>query len=298
MGIIEHGDGYRIEAGDDGTTLVVTGAWSDAAGHVLESGRVDGLNLNYALGFKNTDLAFLREWRLKRLWILARTVKDLSPVYRLSATLETLSVQSAPSATLDVAAFPQLSTLTASWDQVRSTIAGAPQLEDLFVLSYTEADLMALRWNSSLRRLRFKDRPSLTSLAGVEVLQNLRELGVYLAPLDDLEPLRGLDSALEELHLESCRFHDLAPIENLMTLHTLNASECGEIKSLRPLLRLTELKAVLLYGTTRIVDDDLAPLGSLPKLQELRMRSRRTYRPSVEHIQTLIVERGRVDPEF
>lgn len=293
MGIIELGDGYRIEAGDDGTTLVVTGAWSDAAGHALESGRADGLNLNYALGFKNTDLAFLREWRLKRLSILARTVKDLSPVCRLSATLETLSVQSAPSATLDVAAFPELLSLTASWDQVRSTVAEAPQLEDLFVLSYAEADLSAFRWNSSLRRLRFKDRPALTSLAGIEVLRHLRELGVYLAPLVDLEPLRCLDSALEELHLESCRVHDLGPIEDLTTLRTLNASECGEIKSLRPLLRLTELEEVLLFGTTRIVDDDLAPLTSLPKLRELRMRSRRTYRPSVEDIQTLVLERGR-----
>jgi hypothetical protein len=294
VGIIEHGDGYRIEAGDDGNTLVVTGPWSDSAGHALAFGRADGLNLNYALGFKNTDLAFLREWPLKRLWILARTVKDLAPVYRLSATLETLSVQSAPSATLDVAALPELLTLAASWGQVRSTVAEAPQLEDLFILSYTEADLSALRWNSSLRRLRFNDRPSLTSLAGIEVLRHLQELGVYLAPLDNLEPLRGLDLALEELHVESCRVHDLGPIEDLTTLRVLNASECGEIASLRPLLRLTELEEVLLFGTTRVVDDDLAPLARLPKLRELRMRSRRTYRPSVEHIQTLVVERGRL----
>jgi hypothetical protein len=293
MGIVEHGDGYRIEVGEDGTTLVVTGGWSDAAAQALESGRADGLLLNYALGFKNTDLAFLREWGLKRLWILARTVKDLSPVYRLSATLETLSVQSAPSASLDVAAFPQLLSLTAGWSQVRSSVAEAPHLEDLFVLSYTEVDLSALRWNSSLRRLRFKDRPSLTSLAGIDELRHLQELGVYLAPLDDLGPLYGLGSALEVLHLESCPVHDLRPIEDLTSLRVLNASECGVIKSLRPLLRLTELEEVLLYGTTRIADDDLAPLAGLPKLRELRMRSRRTYQPSVEHIQTLVVERGR-----
>jgi hypothetical protein len=292
MGIVEHGDGYQIELGEDGNTLVVNGAWTDAAARALESGRADGLNLNYALGFKNTDLTFLSAWPLKRLWILARTVKDLRPVYRLSATLETLSVQSAPSATLDVAAFHELLSLTASWGQIRSTIADAPQLRDLLVLGYTDADLSALRWNSSLRRLRFKDRPSLTSLAGIEAFRHLQEFGVYLAPLDDLEPLRGLESALEALHLESCRVHDLGPIENLTTLRVLNASECGEIKSLQPLLGLTELEVVLLFGTTKIVDNDLAPLASLPRLRELRMRPRRTYRPSVEHIQTLVMDRG------
>jgi Leucine-rich repeat (LRR) protein len=292
MEVIEDADGYRIESGDDGPTLVVTDAWTDAAAHALDSGRADGLNLNYALGFKDTDLAFIRPWPLKRLAILARTVKDLTPVHRLSATLETMSIQSAPSATLDAGAFPELLSLGAAWGQVRSTLADAPQLEDLFLLSYDEADLSALRWNSSLRRLRFKDRPSMRSLSGVEALHHLRELEIYVAPLENLDPLRDVDSALEELHLESCRVGDLGPIEDLTTLRVLNASENGEIKSLRPLRKLGDLEAVLLFGSTKVSDDDLEPLASLPRLRELRMRSRRTYRPSVEQIQTLVAERG------
>ena len=45
---VEGGSNYRLEAELDGTTtLVITGAWSDAAAGLLEAGRADGLDLNY-----------------------------------------------------------------------------------------------------------------------------------------------------------------------------------------------------------------------------------------------------------
>src|SRR5205085_11165475 len=123
--------GFRVEETDAGATLVVTGSWSEQAERVLQSGRADGLDLNYTKGFHDTDLGFIRAWPLTRLAILARTIKDVTPIYAVSSTLESLSVQSAPTATIDLTRLPSLTSLSADWAQVRSSIAELPGLTDL-----------------------------------------------------------------------------------------------------------------------------------------------------------------------
>ncbi|HTO00071.1 MAG TPA: hypothetical protein VL068_05290 [Microthrixaceae bacterium] len=131
--IIEEGNSFRIERDDDGDTLVVTDWWTDTISRLLAEGRADGLDLNYARGFKDTDLAFLQDWPLKRLKILARTIKDLSPISRLSGTLIALSVETAPNAQIDLGGFPDLTALSAIWSQVHSSVPQAPQLRDLYL---------------------------------------------------------------------------------------------------------------------------------------------------------------------
>lgn len=253
---------------------------------------MDGLDLNYAKGFKDTDLAFIRDWPIKRFTILVRTVKDLTPIYRLSATLEELSVQSAPTATIDLARFPVLESLSATWVQVKSSIGERVGLRDLYLGSYSETDLGPLRWHSQLLRLRLKDRPRLQTLTGIGSLASLEHLGIYGAPLNDITHLDELGARqLHELHLESCQIRDLEPVARSVGLRMLNASECGEVESVRPLTSLGDLEVLWLYGTTKVRDDDLGPIRALPQLRELRMRSRKTYRPSVEDIQAAVERR-------
>jgi Leucine-rich repeat (LRR) protein len=289
--IMEEGPSYRLELEDEGITLVVTDKWTNNISQLLADGRADGLSLNYAKGFKDTDLATLQDWPLRRLRLLARTAKDLEPISRLAGTLESLSVQTAPNAMLDLAAFPRLSHLGAGWGQIRSSISEAPQLCDLFILSYDEADLTSLRWNSSLKRLRFKDRPRIRSLNGVELLRSLDHLGVYLAPLEDIESLGYGAPLLRELHLEACRVRDLSPLASQRNLTFLNVSDCGEIDSLAPLKDLSQLTDLWLYGTTKILNNDLSPLLDLPHLRQLKMQSRRSYQPSVDIVKALCSSR-------
>jgi internalin A len=290
--VVEEGPGFHVERTDVGATLIASGNWSAQADRVLDSGGVDGLDLNYAKGFKDTNLAFVRAWPIKRLTILARTVKDLTPIYRLSSTLEALSVQSAPTATIDLAKFPLLESLSAAWIQVRSSIGERPGLKDLYLGSYSEIDLGPLRWNSQLVRLRLKDRPRLQTLVGIESLPLIEHLGIYGAPLRDITALAELEGTqLRELHLQSCQIQDLGPVACSAGLRLLNASECGEVESVRPLAPLGDLEVLWLFGTTKVLDDDLGPIGELPRLRELRMRARRSYRPSVEEIQAAIERR-------
>ncbi len=271
---------------------MATGPWSVDAAAALRAGRADGLDLNYAKGFKDTDLAFIEDWPLTRVSLLARTVKDLGPLRRVANTLECLSVESGP-AVIDLGVFPCVTEVSASWEQIEESVGDAPQLESLYSGNYAAEDLLPLRHNTGLRRIRMKDRPRLRSLRGVERLPALDHLGIYLATsLDDFEPL-GETTTLRELHLESCRsLSDLIPLATSRALRFLNIAECGDIASLAPIAPLLELDAVWLYGSTKIIDDDLTPLAGLPYLADLRIKSRRSYRPTVEQLQAHIAQRG------
>lgn len=96
---------------------------------------------------------------------------------------------------------------------------------------------------------------------------------------------------LRRLDLPQARWPDLSPLASQRDLSLLNASECGDLASLSPLRELSDISTLWLFGTTRVVDDDLSPLCDLPRLRELRMRSRRSYHPSVEVVQALCVAR-------
>lgn len=109
--------------------------------------------------------------------------------------------------------------------------------------------------------------------------------------MDDFGPLAEIVN-LRELHLESCRLLlDLSPIASSRQLRFLNVAECGDIASLRPLAGIADLEIAWMYGTTRVLDDDLTPLAGLLHLAELRMKSRKSYRPSVEQLRSIIGSR-------
>jgi hypothetical protein len=159
--------GYIIEDSPEGRTLVVTGDWSDRAARVLASGQADGLVLNYARGYRERTLDFLRPWPVRRLQILARTITNIEPVYRMAETLEDLGLTTAPTATIDCARLPHLHGISVeSWQQLRQSLPLAPGLHELGVYGYGETSLLALTQNTGLRSVILKQAPRLERLAG------------------------------------------------------------------------------------------------------------------------------------
>jgi hypothetical protein len=283
--------GFVIEEAAEGQNLVVTGDWSPAATKILLSGAVDGLTLNYARGYRERSLDFLQqEWPVRRLAILARTIKDLTPVYSLASTLQSLSVETAPQAELDLRQLPGLIHLATGWEQVRKTIGTTHGLRRLFLMRYSEPNLRPLGHQETLEALVMKEGPQLKSLIGIDQLPALREIGLFGATrLQDISGFGDAITALKlrRLELQSCpRVETLDALANVIRLEFLNVSECGHIQSLRPLIALHELRILYLYSSTRILDGDLTPLMQLPHLTELRMQNRRDYRPSVREIQS------------
>lgn len=290
----EDGSCFRVEKSTEGTTMVLTEQWDARAADRLRSGEIDRLDLNYVKGFKNTDLRFIEDWPLRHVSVVARTVTDLSPLERLNATLESLALVTDESAQLDLGAFPTLTRLAAAWAQVDGSIGEGAGLVDLYLGAFRPEDLTCLRRNPSLRKLRMKDRPRLKSLDGIEHLPELEELGVFGAPaLTDIAALELTgESTLTGLQLESCRsIGDWSPIAACRGVQLLNASECGPIPSLKPLSTMSDLRYLWMWGSTRIVDDDLTPLRELEQLAELRMKDRKTYVPTVERIKDGLARR-------
>ena len=286
---------FDLVASEHGTDLVVTGDWSPATAKALSRGKADGLILNYARGYRERNLEFLQDWPLRRIRILAGTITDLAPVYRMAATLESISVITAPRAPLNLARLPKLTHLGAEWEQVESSIEAGVGLRDLYLGSYNPRDLTPLAQSRQLRSISMKDRPYIESLAGIDAFPLLEKLGIYLARgLSDLSDLASASAPrhLRELQLESDRgITRLDEIGTATNLEFLNISDLRDIESLAPLGNLKLLDTLYAYETTRVADGDLTPLMRLPSLKDLRMMNRRSYSPSVGEVKARLSSR-------
>jgi hypothetical protein len=284
---------YVIEESAEGRSLVATGPWSRDATAFLMEGDVDGLTLVYARGFEEPDLDFLDAWPVRRLSVLDRTLTDLAPIGRLGASLESLSIQAAPSAEIDLAAVPRLRTLAAWWSVVEGTIDQPNSLEELTVMEYDEINLRPLATQPSLMKVVVKVAPLLESMDGAEELLALAMLRIAAArELSDVTALASISSSLIEVEFESCLEIDaLDDLSGLRNLRFLGVSDCGRVESLRPVAELADLEQLYAWGSTRIIDNDLSPLLHLPRLSEVRMRDRRDYRPRLSVIQEHVTRR-------
>ena len=288
--------GFRLEsAHGGGTDLVVTGEWTPAARRAIEDGRADGLVLNYAKGFRGESIDFIRDLPIRKLDLLARWIDDLTPIHSLAPTLTELRVESAPHAKIDLQNLAKLTTLASNWTQVEKSVMHCARLANVTFAPYSAPNLYPLACLEALKTVILKECRVLFSLDGIEDFPpQLRELSVMLAPkLADIESLRRAKlPRLSRLELDTCR--KLVHIEaaaHLSSLTFLNLSEGNEISSLAPVQSLTSLETLFLYGSTRILDGDLSPVTTLPKLMDFRLRSRRHYKPSTREIETWVDDR-------
>jgi internalin A len=225
--------------------------------------------------------------------VIDRSIIDVQPIHRLGSTLEELHVETDPRAygdhrsRLNLALFPRLRRLSTDWGQVRHTIVHSCSAHELELRRYGEHDLTSLAACTSLTQLTLIHYPQVRSLAGLAGLPGLASLGVFLATkLTDISQLAACqESVLRRLELESCSgYSRLDAIGGLTALEHLNLSECRDLESVAPLRSLLRLRTLWMWGSTRILDNDLGPLLDLCCLCDLRMKSRRTYRPSVAEV--------------
>ncbi|WP_423920716.1 hypothetical protein ACPEEZ_14785 [Frigoribacterium sp. 2-23] len=274
---------------DDGLEAVVTGAWTVDDEYEFRRSGAAALNLNYTFGFKERSLDFIRGLPVKKLRVMSRTTRDLSPIYSLAEHLTSLSVTSDPRTPIDLTYFGKLKSLSAYWPQVAASISAATNVEDAYFGSYTDESLVALRSMTSLRWLMLKDRPRLRSLEGLSDLPHLNFLLIAGASsLSDVSELRRADAPrLRSLSLPGCkRIETLDDIVHQTLLTRLDLGDCGPLTTLSPLRALTELRELFLDESTLIVDGDLQPIVDLPHMQVLGMMSRRHYKPSLKRVQS------------
>jgi hypothetical protein len=279
-------EGYVLEDTDGGRTLVVTGPWSPEAEQVLLRGDADALVLNYARGFvgdlERGELEFLSSrLRVRRLALLDRGIPDVRPLYRLSDTLEELSIQAAPEAELDLGQLPRVRKIAGDWGLIGPALGGLEHLREVSTWRFGEGDLTAFETHSDLERLTVKDAPRLESLDGLANHKALTHLEIRGA-----KRLSGI-SVLAET--QGCRAIDsLESLGGLLSLRYLGIGECGDLPSATQLRTLMALEVLSAWGSTCFIDGDLSALTRLPALREIRMRGRRHYHPAVKDIPAAI----------
>lgn len=278
---------YVVEESESGTTVSVTGPWTDDIGEALIRQGANRLVLNYARGFSASSLDFIRDWPIRELAVLDRSQADASPVLRLGETLEVLSIQVAPKASaLDVSALHVLRSLAGSWRVFAASIDKASALTNVVTWQYGEADLRAFGTNRQLQTITVKDAPRLLTLQGLAELQRLKELRIELARnLCDINEVADLPRSLSVLGFVKCpSLKSIDAVSGLRDLQHIEFGDCGSIDSLRPLAGLRCLESVYAWGNTRIADADLSPLLGLPKLTDLRIKPRREYCPPLRDV--------------
>jgi len=202
-------------------------------------------------------------------------------------------VEVAADVPVDVSELPRLRDLAAYWSQVSATIAAGTSLRRVALDAYGADDLTPLAGLRDLSSISLKDRPKLRSLAGLGELVLLETLGVFgAARLEDVSELDGREM-LTRLELEACRkVASLDDLAGCTGLRVLNIAEIGDLPSAAPLAGLSDLVELYAYGSTKFVDGDLSPIAGLPRLEELRMQSRRHYKPSVPDLKAALAARA------
>jgi hypothetical protein len=279
-------DDFFLEPVSGGNRLVVTGRWSDAAEAALKLPTTIELWLNYALGFEEPDLEFIEAWDVASVLVLA-DLTDLTPLSRLTGVRE-LVIEASSKARLALDAFPHLQALGIDWRLV-DLGRNVPhrQLTYLGVRHLPDVSLERLaRTFPALEHLKITEAPKLASLAGVAQLEMLRFLDLAWCPmLADIDDVRARSSTLERLFIDVCRrINSIEPVAALRELRWLRVSDCGDLASIAPLRSLDKLEILDAWGDTKVLDGDLSVLASLPALNEVRMKSRREYKPPLREV--------------
>ena len=259
-------------------TLVLNGEWTSAAAPYMQEHGLVGLRLSGYLGWRSTNLDFLREAPfVEYLEILTTKLEDISGIYALKE-LSYLSLEGKTPA-LDLSQFPRLKTLATGrvsplflrdlgkgktirklvlmgpGDKVLGALNELPVLENLGISYASIRDLSFAARAPGLRRLSLIACKLLRSLTGIESLRELLVLWIEQAKT----------------------LSDIGALAQVQTLRTLNLKECPNIETISGLRMLPNLETVGLMQTTNVKDGDLSPLLTLPELKNATFLDRPHY---------------------
>lgn len=268
---------FILEHGIYGPRVTVTGPWTPAiAGYMRREG-VRELYLNHARGWSGTTLDFLETMpELVALSILDFTIKDVTPIHGLTA-LRSLEVSTYCNTNMDFHRFPGLERCVFYWRSGSESLFECAALRWLFLHRYDGSASEPFARLATLQELSIANS-ELREVESLAALKNLRFLGLY--NLKKLTSLRGLEelAQLEALEVNGCRgIGRIDELAALVHLRRLQLNDAGRIASLSPLREAADLEEVLFYESTNVVDGDLTPLATLPRLRHVAFQNRQHY---------------------
>ena len=257
--------------------LTVKTEWKDEYSELIHNGDVNGLYLNYSLGWKCADYSFLKDHKqITHLKIIDTPKDNLSPIEELT-NLECLEISCA---TKEHIAFNKLTNLKEcflSWWNQAHAIFDCHSLVKLYLDGLKIKDYQPLGNLTNLKCLTIGNS-TFNNLADISALKKLEKLELLnCRRLTELSELIGFSELVWLVIDGSSKIYDVSPLSKLKKLKVLNLSTNKNIKSISPLIHCRELRAFAFAGSTIVEDGDLSPLTELPHLSMLMFAGRRNY---------------------
>jgi protein phosphatase 1 regulatory subunit 7 len=252
-----------------------------------EQGQCDGL---YVEGV--ADLSFLEECSdLRYLEVVEQknvNTRYLDGLYNLRG----LRLQS-PGAGIDFACFEELEVFIGDWHIDNHNVDQARELRILSACQFKprSCDLRVLAGLPRLERLDLT-QTNITSLAGLETLEDLRYVDFAYAPkLESLDTLACPGIGIRELCLSHAkRISSYKPIASLSHLRRLQLSSCAPMADLRWTAGMNRLD-MFTFVETNVEDGDLSPLLDLPALQSAHAMDKKHYNYKFRALNELLNQR-------
>lgn len=270
-------DKIRLEKGELGTRATFTAPWSPDSHKEMMRIKPQELELNSSNGWFGRDIDFVKDYIwLKSFTIIDMKIDDISPIMLLK-NLSTIKIVTYCNTKLDFNEFPFLQKCALEWRKGADSIFDCTGLVNLFLNRYKGKSSAPFANLTRLGTLGILNA-SITELHHLSKLHRLRSLRVgVLRSLKSLDGLQGL-SRLESFTMTSCRsVTTLAPLYGLKSLVEINVSNNGELDSISPLAALPNLRTLLFYERTNIVDGDLRAIFANPAISKIAFQNRRHY---------------------
>ncbi|OQW76431.1 MAG: hypothetical protein BVN35_06555 [Proteobacteria bacterium ST_bin11] len=147
-------------------------------------------------------------------------------------------------------------------------LIGNKNLAVLWLDNVSIRDFSPLSTTPKLRVMLIRQE-DLDSIDFLCALPSLQILSVRSRQLEDINPLINLKQLIQ-LGLGCPTVIDLSPLTQLTELSSLDLIGCKSVKNLLQLQTLTQLRTLVLHGTSI---EDLTPLSKLRELRELSIRA-------------------------
>lgn len=197
-----------------------------------------------------------------------------------------------PAGGIDFSCFPELESFWGDWHPDHKNIPTCRELRYLDVWHYNapSQDLVKLVGLVRLEHLRIV-QTNLTSLAGIEVLEDVRYLTVsHATRLESLDALAGHDSIREIDFTTANRIQSYGPLAKIRRLRRLKLSRCAAMPNLKWLAGMENLD-FFAFVDTNVVDGDLSPLLKLPRLRYVGTLDKKHYSHTSDDLNAELAKR-------
>lgn len=199
-----------------------------------------------------------------------------------------------PGAGVDFACFPQLEVFVGDWHVDNCNVDRSRELRRLWVRHFRPRSLDLSDLANSVRLEELKIiQTTITSLAGLKTLEDLRYLTIEYAPkLESLDALRDGHPEIRELSLSKAKgIPSYLPIASIHHLRRLQLTACAPMPDLKWVRGLNDLD-FFSFVETNVANNDLSPLLELPKLQYAGTMNKRAYNYTSQALNELLSQRN------